>query len=232
MLTKNRKIMIIIIIALVILATCATLIIWKWNLNNKSLTYEEKVEAFALENSKLTSGQIVFIGDSITAGYNLERNYSDLSLEVYNRGISGDTSDWMLTRMQVSVLDIKPSKIVLMIGTNDINGGKSPEEIAQNYENILSLIALNLPDTEVFCVSVIPQNTKFSKNAAENNLLIQKTNEKIRGLVQEYGYEYVNLYDELVDADGLLKRGYSTDGLHLGRKGYDVWTRVMKPFLE
>ena len=50
--------------------------------------------------------------------------------------------------------------------------------------------------------------------------------------MQEYGYEYVNLYDELVDTDGLLKRGYSTDGLHLGRKGYEVWTRVMKPFLK
>ena len=230
MLIKPKKRMIVIIIALIIFAITITLLVL--NLNNKSMTYEEKVEAFALENSKLTSGQIVFIGDSITAGYNLKRNYSDLSLEVYNRGISGDTSDWILARMQVSVLDIKPSKIVLMIGTNDINGGKSPEEIAKNYENILSMIALNLPDAEVFCVSVIPQNTKFSENAAENNLLIQKTNEKIRGLVQEYGYEYVNLYDELVDTDGLLKRGYSTDGLHLGRKGYEVWTRVMKPFLK
>lgn len=230
MLIKPKKRMIVIIIALIIFAIAITLLVL--NLNNKSMTYEEKVAAFELENPTLKKGQIVFLGDSITARYKLGHSYSDLSLEVYNRGISGDTADWIIARMKVSVLDIEPSKVVLMIGTNDINGTKGADEIAQDYDNILGLLASNLPDTEVICVSIIPQNTKFSQNAAQNNLRIKQTNEKIRELAREYGYEYVNLYDELTDTDGLLRRSYSADGLHLGRKGYEVWTRVMKPFLE
>ena len=168
------------------------------------------------ENPALEQGQIVFIGDSITARYTLPNYYRNLDLKVYNRGISGDTTDWMLTRLQISLLDPAPSKIVLMIGTNDINYGKSAEEIAQSYENLLGLIASELPDTEVFCVSIIPQNKSFSKDAQQNNIRIQETNQEIERLASSHDYTYVPLYDKLTDKNGYLKRSCSPDGLHLG----------------
>lgn len=197
----------------------------------KSLTYEDKVTGFASENMGLKKGQIVFLGDSITAGYKLNLHYYDSPLETYNRGISGDTTDWMLARMQVSLFDIEPSKIVLMIGTNDINANKSAEEIASNYKAILNLILSNLPGAEVICVSIIPQNTKYSKDAAVNNMRIRETNSKIETLAGSYGYEYINLYDNLTDCDGLLKKGYSKDGLHLNFMGYMAWTKAMRDVL-
>lgn len=194
-------------------------------------TYEEKLENFISENSSFEKNQIVFIGDSITAGYRLNHYYPNLNLKTYNRGISGDTTDWLTTRLQISLFDLVPTQVILMIGTNDINGGKSAEEIASNYENILNLIASNLPNTKVCCVSIIPQNTEYSPNASENNLRIQETNQKIEALARSFGYEYVNLYDCLTDENGLLKRNYSSDGLHLSQKGYRVWTEAMEEFL-
>jgi lysophospholipase L1-like esterase len=118
-----------------------------------------------------------------------------------------------------------------MIGTNDINADKSTDEILANYETILSLISSILPDTEVICVSIIPQNTKYSDIAAENNLRICETNAKIQVLAHNCGYRFVNLYDSLTDDGGLLKREYSNDGLHLNFRGYIVWTRVLKEIL-
>ncbi|MBR5187907.1 MAG: hypothetical protein IKW18_05500 [Clostridia bacterium] len=230
MFKKSRKGIVIFLISF-LLIVCGVAV-WMWNANSKPKTYEEKVATFMSENAKLKEGQIVFLGDSITAGYKLNSHYSDLDLETYNRGISGDTADWIMARIQVSVLDILPSKIILMIGTNDINAGKSAEEIAVLYEHILELFSSQLPQTEVFCVSIIPQNTDYSEDAAKNNLRIQESNARIEALAEKWGYQYVNLYDELTDENGFLKRSYSTDGLHLGRRGYKVWTATMKKFLK
>ena len=224
---KNK----VIILILVVLIVALSIVAISFMSNKKTLTYDEKVAGFESENPKLEKGQIVFIGDSITAGYKLNLHYFDSDLKTYNRGISGDTTDWMLARLQVSLFDLQPSKVVLMIGTNDINAGKSADEIAANYQAILSLISSNLPDAEVICVSIIPQNTTYSDDAAENNLRIRKTNEKIEFLASSYGYGYINLYDQLTDDDGLLMQGCSKDGLHLNFIGYIRWTKALKDTL-
>ena len=210
-------------IALILVLSTALL-----SCSNKKATREEKIARFAEENSTFEKGQIVFIGDSITEKYDLRRHHKNAELKLYNRGISGDTTDWLIERLDISLFALAPRSIVLMIGTNDINYGKSAEEIALNYATILSLIALKLPDAEVTCVSIIPQNEKYSASAFDNNERIKATNEKIKALAELYGYKYVNLYDVLTDKDGFLKRGYSTDGLHLSRRGYKVYTETIK----
>lgn len=206
------------LILAVMLSSCA----------EKRTTRDERIEGFIRENPTLKAGQIVFIGDSITAKYKLGSHYRKSELECYNRGISGDTADWLIARLDVSLFAIRPSKIVLMIGTNDINAGRTPDEIATSYRTILTLISDKLPSAEVITVSIIPQNEKYSMGARENNARIQSTNERIEALAKEFGYEYVDLYSHMTDGEGLLKRGYSSDGLHLSRRGYRVWTRVMK----
>ena len=226
-LTPLKVIMAVLFVLAVVLTTfCATSCLQK-----NSMTREEKLARFIEENPRLQKNQIVFAGDSITEQYQLDRFYKDSSLDCYNRGISGDTTDNLLYRLQVSVLDIAPSKIVLTIGTNDINAGKSVGEIIENYQMIMELIVLNLPNTELYCVSIIPQNEKYSKNAYENNQRIKSTNKEIERLSKEYNCEYVNLYENLVDKNGLLRKKYSRDGLHLNKKGYKVWTAVMNGFL-
>ena len=227
---KSKRIAVIVLALLLIIA--AGIFAFEMSKEKGAKTYDEKVAAFANENCLLEKGQIVFLGDSITAGYHLGVHYRNLNLETYNRGISGDTTDCLLMRLQTSLLDIAPSKIVLMIGTNDINMGRSAEEIAQNYGRILQLISSELPDAEVWCVSIIPQNNQYSAQAQKNNGCIQETNCEIECIAESYGYQYVNLYSRLTDKNGLLRRIYSTDGLHLGFLGYCVWTDVMKEHLR
>ena len=195
------------------------------------LSYQDKVDNFSVENLELKKGQIVFVGDSITEKYNLKEHYKDINLQVYNRGISGDTVDWLLNRIQVSAIDLLPSIIVLMIGSNDINYGRSAEEIANGYNNLLNFISTNLPNSKLYLLSIIPQNNKYSINAYQNNQTIIKTNQKIQNLATFYGYKYVNLYDELLDEKGFLDVNYSKDGLHLNKKGYKIWTALMKNVL-
>ena len=228
---RKKKIMILIVALLLAVAVVGALGFF-WVGRGKPRTYEEKVAAFVEETPTLKQGQIVFIGDSMTERYKLDRAYKDLDLEVYNRGISGDTATWLQARLGVSLFDLAPSKVVLMIGTNDINYGRSAEEIAGDYESILHLMRQNLPDAKIWCVSIVPQNTDYSEGAAQNNAQIREANEKIKALACSYGLEYVDLYSLLVDENGLLNSKYSSDGLHLNNKGYAVWTNALKERLQ
>jgi len=157
-------------------------------------------------------------------------------LAVYNRGIGGDTTDGVLGRLKVSLFDIKPSKVVLMIGTNDIDGGRNNDEILSNYRQILQQISINLPDAEVFCISIIPQNKKFEQSSGldvdANNIKIQQVNQQIAFLADQFGYCYVDIYSDLIDENNLLFENCSDDGLHLNHNGYLIWTAKLKPYLD
>ena len=195
--------------------------------------YNMKCDAFKVDNINASHNQIVFIGDSITDGYRLDDYYGELSLATYNRGIGGDTTDGVLRRLDVSLFDINPSKIVLMIGTNDISGGRSNDEILNNYREILSEIKERLPETEVYCMSIIPQNSLFVSESAElekRTEIIIEVNREIKELSERMGYQYVNIFDGLSE-NNILKAEYTEDGLHLNHKGYIVWTEILKPLL-
>ena len=84
----------------------------------KKCNYTMLNKKYALKN------QTVLLGDSITDFFNYYELFYDFCKSsgqaVYNRGISGDTTDRLLERLYDNVLSIEPKNIVLLIGTNDI----------------------------------------------------------------------------------------------------------------
>ena len=54
---------------------------------------------------------------------------------IKNRGISADRSGWLLDRLD-PIVNGHPKKLFLMIGTNDLAAGVSPEEVAANWQKI------------------------------------------------------------------------------------------------
>ena len=198
--------------------------------------YDVKCESFRVQNGNLSRGQIVFVGDSITDLYPLDTYYSDLDLATYNRGISGDFTQGVLDRLAVSVTDLAPSKIVLMIGTNDIDWGEPVDVIAERYEKILAGMRQALPEAEIYCMSVIPQNDDIEKystlKVAETTPRIHDLNTRITALSAEYGATYLDLYSRLANENDRLIYEYSDDGLHLNARGFEVWTALLKPYLQ
>ncbi len=198
--------------------------------------YDNKCQSYITQNVNSANGQIVFIGDSITDLYILDEHYADLPLACYNRGIGGDTTSGVLKRLKISVFDIKPSVVVLMIGTNDINGGLDEEGIVERYEKIIDEIYGALPDVELYCMSIIPQNSQIEESGhvriAETTPKILSINESIRRIAGENGATYLDLFSLLADENNHLIREYSDDGLHLNYKGLSVWTQLIKPYLS
>lgn len=199
--------------------------------------YHDKCISYTMENMNASEGQIVFVGDSLTDGYKLDEHYADLDSMVYNRGIGGDTTQGVLGRIDVSILDINPSKVVLLIGANDINAGQEVDSVVKNYSEIVSKIKNKLPETKLYCVSLLPQNDDIEMygdfDAKKHVDAIMKVNEKIKEIVEENENTiYIDLFSLLKDENNMLIKEYSPDGLHLNEKGYDIWTSAVKEHLR
>lgn len=216
------------------LVTTSVLLTIKKNVEYSQDYFDKKVAQFTMENANFSKGQIVFIGDSITDLYHLDDYYQDLPLRTYNRGIGGDVTGMLLKRIQVSLYDLEPTKVVLMIGINDINGGVSTDTILKNYNDILSGIKTKLPSTKVYTMSILPINNDVPgyidvKKSTERILSI---NEEIKEMASNYSYQYMDLFSLVKDDGNHLKKEYSLDGIHLSEQGFVTWTNLIKPELK
>lgn len=235
--TKLEIVLIIVTILLTISTITLSVLLYYLNKPKNSYLayYEQKCNMFKLENSNLAQNQIVFIGDSITDGCALDNYYSSLPLATYNRGIGGDNTEGVLKRLKVSVFDINPSKIVLMIGINDINGNRTKEKVLENYEKILNTISTTLPNTKLFCLSILPINktleTYSAINVQKSTTTILETNPEIEKLTQKYGATFVNLYPLFADSNNHLIENLSPDGIHLNNNGYKLYSSHLLPLL-
>lgn len=189
-----------------------------------SYHYNERVAYFTELNKRLKAGGIVFLGDSITEQFIVSEFFSEHS--VINRGISGDTTDGVLKRLEESVFDIEPSKIFLMIGTNDLGNGKEPEYIVNNIDTIIVKIHERLPETKIFIESIYPVrkdgDNKIKKRMVgkRNNESINQINERIIKIADQYHITYIDIHSLLQDKYGNLKFEYTVEGLHLTPIGY------------
>ena len=196
--------------------------------------YQEHVETYKIENANFSKGQIIFVGDSITDLYHLDEHYSSLNKATYNRGIAGDVTQGVIDRLQVSVFDLEPKAVVLMIGINDINIGKESDYIVNNYKTILDKMKSTLPNTSVFTMSILPMNDMMSKavDVDKQNSKVMNINTSIKSLTEERNYTYIDLNSLVKDENGKLISSYSNDGLHLNDNGFNVWTSTLKPYLQ
>ena len=180
-----------------------------------AVIYQEKCDKFSAENPNYINCDIDFVGDSITEQYDVKNYFK--KYKVVNRGISGDTTDMLLTRMEVSAFDLKPKVISLLIGTNNL------DTCMNNYEAILQGFHEHLPHTKVVVVSILPRRGEdLCQKIKANNALIAK-------LAEKYTYSYLDLYDLFVTDEYKVDESLFKDGLHPNRKGYQVITDNLLP---
>lgn len=195
-----------------------------------------KAQNFELLNTKYCKkGQTVLAGDSITELYNLELfgEYSEKTGKlVYNRGISGDTSNRLLERFESTVLNLEPANIVLLIGTNDLAVGASANYIIENVEKIIRLSREKCPGVNIILEAVYPVNNIITGQNGRSNGAIKTLNRGLEGLAAMQNVEFIDLTDEFADKFGFLKKKYTYDGLHVNALAYEVVTAAILPYLK
>ena len=189
-----------------------------------------------LNRSYCQKGQTILLGDSITEGYNhteLFRAYTvQTGTEVYNRGISGDTSDRLLERLEKTVLNIKPQNIVLLIGTNDLGVGADIDFIAENVENIIIASKKRCKNINIILEAVYPINDKINNQGRRKNKDIAELNKRYKAIAEAQKITFLDLTKQLSDENGRLNEKYTYDGLHVNSSAYELITKAVLPLLK
>jgi lysophospholipase L1-like esterase len=160
---------------------------------------------------------VVFYGDSLTEGGRWDELFPNV--RVANRGISGDTTEDLIKRLD-QVADLNPKKLFVMIGINDVNRSIEENVTKLNYKHLFDSINSKLPNTDVYVQSVLPVNDKWMM--ADNSAL-KGLNDELENISNQYGYTYIDLRQHFTNDDGKLSQKLSNDGIHLLGEGYLLW---------
>ncbi|HQG77767.1 MAG TPA: GH92 family glycosyl hydrolase [Bacteroidales bacterium] len=195
-----------------------------WNQALRAYYYHKKEHFESLPN---TPNEIIFLGNSITDNCEWWELFSNPNIK--NRGIGGDDTDGILERLD-EVTESNPSKIFIMIGTNDLSNGKSVEYIVGNYRRIIERIRQSSPGTRIYIQSVLP--TDDGIHYTRRNTEIIRINDHLKDIATENGLTYIDLFNIFQTENHKLNPQYSIDGLHLNGRGYLLWKDAIIKYVE
>lgn len=195
---------------------------------------------YAQENVPLRSattvpGRVVFIGNSITAGW-VNQHPDFFTRNGYiGRGISGQTSYQMLLRFREDVVALAPEVVVINAATNDIAENTGPYVEEYTLGNIASMADLARANgIKVILTTTLP-SSHFRWNPAIKDAPAKITalNNRLRAYAQEQGIPFVDYYADMVNPeDGSQQAQYTGDGVHPNSQGYDVMEALITPVIE
>lgn len=175
--------------------------------------------------------RVIFMGDSITEGWNLRTSFPDQ--DFVNRGIGGQLTWQMVSRFPQDVLAHKPDAVVILAGTNDIGGAMPPDIIVSNIRAMAEaakgagarvVVCSVLPVTDALAT---PGNPQLVRTAKRPPGVILEVNALLRKMTEEEGITFVDLHQALADEKGTLPAGLTVDGLHLKPEGYAVISPIV-----
>lgn len=179
------------------------------------LRYEAQVMALSQGSNRLT----ILFGDSLSLWFPNDRLPNDRFW--LNQGISGDTTAGMLQRIS-SFDQARPDQIYLMAGINDLRRGASDRAVLNNQRQIIQRLRQAHPQAAIVVYSILP--TRLPALSSER---IRRLNASLAHISRQEGAMFYDLQAHFAGADGILRREFTTDGLHLSRRGYEVWQLAM-----
>ncbi|EGJ26839.1 SGNH/GDSL hydrolase family protein [Streptococcus porcinus] len=195
------------------------------------LAYQmDRLDSYRELNQAVKPGGIIFAGDSLIEFFPIKK-FLGRDLPIHNRGIAGIDSKWLLTHLDQQICDLEPSKVFILIGTNDIGLGATNSEIKEMVAEIVAEIKRKSSETQIYLLSILPVSdaTQYQKTVkVRNNETIDQLNSALQTLT---GIEFIDLSSSLKNANNALDLQLTKDGLHLNLEGYEKVAKVLLPYL-
>lgn len=199
---------------------------------------EIKIENYRNQNKSVKYGQVVFTGSSLMEMFPvnklLEEN-GDKTI-IYNRGVGGFISSELLEVIDVCAVDLKPSKVFINIGTNDLSWSSiTVEQLMDNYDKIITAIEASVPDVIIYLMAYYPVNDEAADESMKEclkirtNARITAANAEVKKLAEKHRQRYIDINANLKDSNGRLKAEYTIEGIHINEDGYRaVFNDIMR----
>jgi lysophospholipase L1-like esterase len=167
---------------------------------------------------------LLWVGDSITDLW--DDRAKDIwdkywgPMKPANFGISGDTTQGVLWRMQNGELEgFKSKLIILMLGTNNLRGNDNAD-IAAGDRAIIEEFKKRQPQAKVLLLGIFPRDAAAD---SPRRAAIKEINGYLAKLADNKQVFYMDIGDKFLAADGTLTAEIMNDFLHPTAKGYQIW---------
>ncbi|PPU77523.1 SGNH/GDSL hydrolase family protein [Xanthomonas cucurbitae] len=195
-----------------------------------STAWEQDMQRFAASDARQPPPRhgIVFVGSSSIRFWDtLAQDFP--GKPVINRGFGGSEvrdSTWYADRI---VIAYTPRQVVLYAGDNDLNSGRTPEQVRDDVVAFVQRIRRDLPEARISYLSIKPSPARAAllPSVATANRLIRDA------LAQFPQTDYVDVHTPMLDADGTPRpQLFREDRLHMTADGYALWRKAVAPVLE
>jgi len=191
--------------------------------------WEKTIQTFEDWDRKNTfpSTPILFVGSSSIRMWPTRECFEDWA--VINRGFGGSQVSDVNYYIKRIVLRYEPKVIVLYAGDNDIAAGENAGQVFDDYRQFTKRVHQKLPNTRIIFVGIKPSGSRWSLWPEMNkaNTMIEEFSEKDRRLF------YFDSATPLLDSEGRPNLDlFLKDRLHLNAKGYEIWTKHLRPIIK
>ena len=172
-------------------------------------------------------GALLFIGSStIRLWKTMAQDFPQQ--RVINRGFGGSEIVDATHFADRIIFPYQPRMVFLRAGGNDLNAGKSPEQVFADYQDFVMKVHSKLPETEIVFISLSPSIARWKQADQEKavNRLIEEFTKRVPHL------KYLETYPLPLGPDGRPRPElFLADKLHFNAEGYKLLTERVRPYL-
>ena len=194
-----------------------------------SSKWEKAIRAFEVADKKSPppTGAVLFVGaSSVRLWKSLPQDFPQY--DVINRGFGGSTIADCTYYADRIVIPYRPSVIVLHAGSNDLNAGKTPRQVYDDFRAFVEKVHAALPETPIAFISINPTPARWAQADKQ-----RETNGLIKGYIFSGNrLAYIEIWDELLGPDGQPRPDlHIRDRLHPNAAGYKIRAEIINKYL-
>ena len=192
--------------------------------------YEKQNEQVISQN---TTPNSVLMGDSITEGWFATDPNFFTKNNFVGRGISGQVTSQMLLRFREDVIKLKPKRVIILAGTNDIAENQGPISLDKVFGNIVSMAELAKANNikVVLCSALPAYDFPWRKDMKPADKVIT-LNQMIKDYAKKNNLTYVDYHSVLKDDKNGLPKEIAEDGIHPNKLGYEKMETILMKHLK
>lgn len=200
-------------------------------LHLKAQPFAKEIAAFKKQDSASFPPKeaILLIGSSSFTLWKDVQSYFPTHT-IVNRAFGGSTLLDVIRYTEDVVYPYQPKQILIYCGENDFaaNDSLNPAQVTQRFINLFELIRSKDKKVQITYVSMKPSPSR--KHLMPKYM---EANRRIKNfLKKKKRTAYVDVYTAMLQKDGTpMTDIFLADNLHMNKKGYAIWQKIIEPYL-
>ncbi|MBP8095795.1 MAG: hypothetical protein KAZ27_10850 [Saprospiraceae bacterium] len=193
--------------------------------------FQNEIDQFKKQDqvSPPTAGQILLVGSSSFRRWtNVQGRFP--GYPILNRGFGGSTLPDVIGFAQDIIIPYHPKQVAIYCGENDLAADSTinGKTIFKRFRTLSKIIRSGLPGCPILFVAVkpSPSRARVLDKVIDANARISRYCRKHKN------YAFADVFTPMLGPDHKpMEDLFVGDMLHMNEKGYDIWTRVIQPYL-